>query len=32
MGLAAAGDDFMSVFGQAFVQNDSNQYASRLSP
>jgi hypothetical protein len=32
MGLDAAGRDFMAVFGQAFVQNDANQYVSRLSP
>ena len=32
MGLASAGDDFISVFGQAFAQNDANQYFSRLTP
>ena len=32
MGLDSAGSDFASVFGQAFVQNDANQYFSRLSP
>jgi len=32
MGLDAAGNDFMSVFGQAFAQNDSNQYVSRIGP
>jgi hypothetical protein len=32
MGLASAGNDFLSVFGQAFVPNDANQYVSRLSP
>lgn len=32
MGLASAGNDFLAVFGQAFVQNDANQYASRLTP
>ena len=32
MGLASAGNDFVSVFGQAFAQNDSNQYFSRLTP
>jgi hypothetical protein len=31
MGLASAGDDFAAVFGQAFVQNDANQFFSRLS-
>jgi len=32
MGLASAGADFISVFGQAFAQNDASQYVSRLSP
>ena len=32
MGLASAGSDFLAVFGQAFVQNNANQYVSRLSP
>ena len=32
MGLASAGSDFLAVFGQAFAQNDSNQYVSRLTP
>jgi hypothetical protein len=32
MGLASAGNDFLSVFGQAFAQNDASQYVSRLSP
>jgi hypothetical protein len=32
MGLASAGADFLAVFGQAFTQNDSNQYVSRLTP
>jgi hypothetical protein len=32
MGLASAGNDFLSVFGQAFAQNNSNQYVSRLTP
>jgi hypothetical protein len=32
MGLASAGNDFLAVFGQAFAQNDANQYVSRLSP
>ena len=32
MGLDAAGSAFLAVFGQAFVQNDSNQYVSRLAP
>ena len=32
MGLSAANNDFVSVFGQAFAQNDSNQYMSRLHP
>jgi hypothetical protein len=31
MGLANAENDFLSVFGQAFAQNDANQYVSRLS-
>jgi hypothetical protein len=31
MGLASAGSDFLSVFGQAFTQNDASQYVSRLS-
>ena len=31
MGLAS-GSTFYSVFGQAFTQNDSNQYVSRLAP
>jgi hypothetical protein len=32
MGLASAGNDFLAVFGQAFAQNDANQYFVRLSP
>jgi hypothetical protein len=32
MGLANAGLDFLAAFGQAFVQNDANQYISRLTP
>jgi hypothetical protein len=32
MGLASEGNDFLAVFGQAFGQNDANQYVSRLSP
>ena len=32
MGLASAGSDFLAVFGQAFAQNDANQYVSRLAP
>lgn len=32
MGLANAGQDFLALFGQAFNQNDANQYLSRLSP
>jgi len=32
MGLDAAGSDFVSVFGQAFVQDNANQYMSRLAP
>jgi hypothetical protein len=32
MGLDSAGRDFLAVFGQAFVQNDANQYVSRLAP
>jgi hypothetical protein len=32
MGLASAENDFVSVFGQAFAQNDASQYFSRLSP
>jgi len=32
MGLASAGSDFLAVFGQAFTQNDANQYVSRLTP
>ena len=32
MGLASARNDFLAVFGQAFTQNNSNQYVSRLSP
>jgi hypothetical protein len=32
MGLASAGDDFVSAFGQAFTQNDASQYFSRLTP
>jgi hypothetical protein len=32
MGLASAGSDFVSVFGQAFAQNDASQYISRLEP
>ena len=32
MGLDSAGGDFAALFGQAFVQNDANQYFSRLSP
>jgi hypothetical protein len=32
MGLASAGDDFVSVFGQAFAQDDASQYISRLAP
>ena len=30
MGLDSAGTDFVSVFGQAFAQNDASQYVSRL--
>jgi hypothetical protein len=32
MGLDTAGNDFLSVFGQAFTQNNSNQYVSRIGP
>jgi hypothetical protein len=32
MGLANAGNDFLSVFGQAFVQNNASQFVSRLTP
>ena len=32
MGLDSAGADFTALFGQAFIQNDANQYFSRLSP
>ena len=32
MGLDSAGNDFLAVFGQAFAQNDANQYVSRLGP
>jgi hypothetical protein len=32
MGLASAGNDFVSAFGQAFTQNDASQYFSRLTP
>jgi hypothetical protein len=32
MGLASVEDDFAALFGQAFVQNDANQFFSRLSP
>jgi hypothetical protein len=32
MGLASVGSDLAAVFGQAFAQNDANQYVSRLTP
>jgi hypothetical protein len=32
MGLDSSGSDFAPVFGQAFTQNDANQYFSRLGP
>lgn len=32
MGLASVGSDLAAVFGQAFAQNDANQYFSRLTP
>lgn len=32
MGLDAVGSNFFAVFGQAFTQNNANQYVSRLAP